>query len=218
MDIKKIIQEAEKELREVEKQPLRFQVPIKSEDFKTLFKIIAKKILEENYCEDTNFEINSHNTYVINQLYYYLVMSDNFNGNLKKGIILCGPYGTGKTTILEIIKRIIEKVTIKRITFVSSMKLPELFEEKGMDYYYRRPIILDEIGREAKEINDYGTKKYPMIELLTHRYNHKALTFGTSNFSEDKLTGKNCIYGEYIGERLKEMFNFIELKGNSRRK
>ncbi|KAA6312302.1 hypothetical protein EZS27_036746, partial [termite gut metagenome] len=57
----------------------------------------------------------------------------------------------------------------------------------------------------------------PMIELLCERYDTGAWTHGVSNFTLETLSSENQ-YGRMTGDRLKSMFNFIELKGESRRK
>jgi hypothetical protein len=64
---------------------------------------------------------------------------------------------------------------------------------------------------------DFGNLKSPMIELLCERYDNGAWTHGTSNFTLETLSSENQ-YGKMTGDRIKSMFNFMELKGDSRRK
>ncbi|GHU69577.1 hypothetical protein FACS189413_08700 [Bacteroidia bacterium] len=59
--------------------------------------------------------------------------------------------------------------------------------------------------------------KSPTIELLCERYDSGTWTLGTSNFTLETLSSENQ-YGKMTGDRIKAMFNFIELKGESRRK
>jgi DNA replication protein DnaC len=79
------------------------------------------------------------------------------------------------------------------------------------------PLIIDEFGREPKQIMDFGNLRSPIVELLCERYDNGAWTHGVSNFTLDTLSSEN-LYGKMTGDRLKSMFNFIELKGESRRK
>jgi len=193
----------------------RFTLQISANDYKSLFLLFAEKHLLLNYKSNEKYIIDNLNRDLINDIYYYLTASDKGTLDPDKGLIIVGGFGTGKTTILMIIKDIIEALTLKRVTFMSSLSLPEHIKNNGLEFYYKRPMIVDEIGREVKVIKDFGTEKHPLIELLTQRYNNKALTFGTSNYSYEDLSE---MYGTYIAERLREMCNIKELKGQSKRK
>lgn len=161
------------------------------------------------------FVIDQHNKSVIEQMYYYLTMNKKYKGDLNKGILMIGNYGTGKTIIMMIIKYLIEINTDRRLTFINCSNMYEETKDRGITYFYKRPIILDEIGRETQVIKDYGTERRPMIELLSQRYNNRAWTFGTSNMNQSEIAE---FYGGYIFDRFIEMFNIIKLDGNSRRK
>lgn len=192
-------------------------LPMESDVFAQVFQIIGNSKVKK-WDLKKEFVIDDDNKEVINQMFYYFTMNPKFKGNFHKGILICGGFGTGKTVIMDIFTTIIQESLMVNIRKYSSLELPKLIKDKGISEFKMKPMNIDEIGREPKEINDFGTKMNPLIDLFTHRYNENSLTFGTCNFSESSMTGKDSIYGEYIGERLKEMFNFIELKGNSRRK
>jgi hypothetical protein len=55
------------------------------------------------------------------------------------------------------------------------------------------------------------------VEMVQGEQSSCAWTHGVSNFTLGTLSLEN-LYGRMTGERLKSMFNFIELKGGSRRK
>ena len=65
-----------------------------------------------HYFKDKNqsYIVDESNQLVINQLYLYLIGSDEFRGNLYKGIILIGKIGCGKTLLMDIFVNIIEKL------------------------------------------------------------------------------------------------------------
>ena len=44
------------------------------------------------------------------------------------------------------------------------------------------------------------------------------LTFGTTNIDMEDLSQFRNLYGDYVLDRVKEMFNIVHLGGNSRRK
>ena len=87
-------------------------------------------------------------------------------------------------------------------------ELNELIKKNGIEYYYRRPLIMDELGREENYVVDYGNKIYVSVYLLNIRYKLGAITWGVGNFSPDDMRE---IYGMYMYERIREMFDFIVL-------
>jgi hypothetical protein len=97
------------------------------------------------------------------------------------------------------------------------VKEKQILKEKSIKSFSQRPLVIDEFGREPKQIMDFGNLRSPIIELLCERYDTGAWTHGVSNFTLETLSSENQ-YGQMTGDRLKSMFNFIELKGESRRK
>ena len=87
----------------------------------------------------------------------------------------------------------------------------------------RRPLFIDELGREQLEINDFGNRIRPINDLMAARYETGARTFFTSNFRLETLSkgrsenGEIVGYGKYIGERIQEATNIVNLPGDSRR-
>ena len=76
-------------------------------------------------------------------------------------------------------------------------------------------MLIDDIGREPKEINTFGTKELPVTDLMSIRYDFGSLTFATTNFNDDILKE---FYGEALIDRFHEIFNYIIMTGKSRRK
>jgi DNA replication protein DnaC len=93
----------------------------------------------------------------------------------------------------------------------------------GIDMLAKRPLFIDELGREQLEIAAFGNKIRPIADLMALRYNNGARTFFTSNFKLSTLSrgrnekGELIGYGQYIGERIQEMTNIVEMPGESRR-
>ena len=74
---------------------------------------------------------------------------------------------------------------------------------------------LDEVGREPK-VKHYGTEMDVIQYILQMRYDNRrgCITFVTTNLLPEEIHLK---YGEYIADRVNEMFNVVEIGGKSRR-
>lgn len=192
---------------------MRPYIKISASEFKEQFLDIGNRLVFDSMNNNDNYVILEENRSLINQLFYYLIGSAKFNGNLKRGILIIGNYGNGKTTLLKIIGSIIEGNSNKIIEFLSCQNLHTKIDD--IEKYYKKPLILDELGKEVFEVNDYGTKRKPIIELLDQRYLNGAFTLSSANYNLDTF---NEMYGGYIAERIEEMFNIFVLKGKSFRK
>lgn len=223
MVIKDIIEKAKKDLADV-KSKSRIVFNVSPEDFKELFSTYANIEIAKRDC-NSEFVIDKKNKDVINQLYYYMVGSSKFNGNLQKGIFLGGTLGTGKTIIMKSFcntwnsfgKTIISKYSSREAADLIIKGVPRF--EKYEDYpqidYLKAPMYIDDIGKEKLKVIEYGTEICPMNELLSKRYDKNALTFITGNYNVESLSNA---YSKTLGDRIVEMFNILVLKGESRRK
>lgn len=73
----------------------------------------------------------------------------------------------------------------------------------------------DELGRETIPAKYYGNEVNVMEQIFQLRYDMKVKTHVTTNLRPFQI---EKYYGEHIYDRAIEMFNFIEVKGESRRK
>lgn len=197
-----------------EKKAERPEITLDSSDFGKIFRLTAKaNMLKKG--TDKDFIIDENNKHVINQLYFYISNSDKFEGDLNKGILLIGKIGTGKTLIMNTIIDMISMFSNKIFTCKHAIELSKIANSEYIEMNKKKPMFVDDIGKESKQSNDYGTVFSPITDLFAMRYNYGAWTFATSNYTLEKgLTGH---YGETITDRFKEMFNVFILKGNSRR-
>jgi DNA replication protein DnaC len=216
MELKKHIEILKDELNKsrYEIKNSRAFLNLSTEHFKEVFILNAEIILaKKNQLKE--FIIDEDNKEVINQLYFYLIGSERFEGDLYKGIMLSGNIGSGKTLIMNSFLKIIEDLSIKIITKLHSKAIASHLKEKGEDYLNKRPLFIDDIGKESKIVNDYGTVKNTIPDLFALRYDFGAWTFATCNYKSPELKE---FYGETIFDRFKELFNNMKLTGNSRRK
>lgn len=169
------------------------------------------------------FVIDMQSEPIIQQLYLYSIRSEEFNGDLNKGLMLQGKIGCGKSILLESYVSLLNRFILKfelRLPILRFIKAPELFDEivqHGVKPYLLRPLVIDDFGRESKTSMNYGNITLPISELLHLRGDSGTLTHGTTNFSFDTLSSEEY-YGQMIGDRLRLMFNFIVMQGDSRRK
>ena len=185
---------------------------------------IFKRIV---YSVCPEFVVDAHNRDVMNDLFFYV---NDMPGNLdpKKGILLWGNVGTGKSTIIKIIG---EELRYRNQGYktVNCSYLATQFSAIGLDALNQstynegsmgaRPVnrAFDELGREPIPAKHYGNELNVMQYIFQCRYELRSVvrTFATTNIAPVSLAK---IYGDYIFDRINEMFNIVELNGASRRK
>jgi DNA replication protein DnaC len=194
------------------KKPIQrriFNCSIKPDKFSEMF--ISSATMRIHTTESSYF-VDEDNKDVINQLYYFLVNSPNFDGDPIKGILLIGSIGGGKTVLMESFIDIFNEVSGKVMININSKDLVEVQKRHGFDYLHKRPLFIDDLGKEQTTINTYGTVSKPMEDLINDRYKTAGLTFGTSNLKLEDMP-----YNKHTIDRMKQMFNVIILPGKSRR-
>lgn len=178
--------------------------------------------------EENPFRIDESNEYAISQIYKYLTHNNTFKGALSKGILLNGKYGSGKTALMNAVRETYnvcvdhwKNPKIPKMRIIKSSQIINSFRKEDNDIeisnYGTGILIIDELGREQKEINLYGTILQPMAQIIQDRYDKGRPTFAICNFKLETLASDDY-YGKMIGDRLKQMLNEIELTGESRRK
>lgn len=123
------------------------------------------------------------------------------NPDRKDGLMLCGGIGNGKTTLLMAIKRFLELVSEKdacsydsAFDIIGDVKQPQAF------------YLIDDIGSEPNVINDYGTKKTPIRDLLLKSYERRWNLIVTTNLD---FNGFVEHYDERTADRCREMFDKV---------
>lgn len=130
----------------------------------------------------------------------------------KKGLLLYGPAGTGKTTAIRPYQ--------ERKWAMTSINLSMETSKNGRNYlekYSVHDMIIDDLGREPISVKTYGDEIFVLHDLLYIRYNafmKGYKTHITTNLSFNQLKER---YGEAIMDRIKEMCDVIEFKGQSLR-
>lgn len=177
-----------------------------------------------------HFELDIYTKDLMNELYFYAngETSPIMKLDPQKGILLWGGIGTGKSTIIKILGEVM-RINGRGYKTVNCSYMATQFAATGLDAVNSstynetdrgvRPVdrAFDELGREPIPARHYGNELNIMQYVFQCRYElrESIITHATTNINPQYL---GQIYGEYIADRMSEMFNIIELKGKSRRK
>lgn len=160
--------------------------------------------------------------------------------DISKGLFIYGSIGTGKTTLLAIIREFCAMVRPPdvdggRYSFriTNAIDVCAQFAAKGYDgiqtYICRNPEAyiglnninteisrqaFDELGSEAQITQHYGTAENVFQYILQQRYDRRDrnITHITTNLEPSQLKD---VYGMRIYDRCKEMFNFVQICGRT---
>lgn len=182
---------------------------------KKKFIYYGDKILGKKYI------VNEKNKGVITELLKYFTGNGELDKN--KGIYLYGQYGTGKTIIFEVIRKLLADLfpfnpNGYKIASVETIVEHYKTEHNLVKFGYNindipLNLCINEFGKKMSE-KVYGTDVNHVIEsLFMIRYElfqSGKLTHVTSN-----IAPKDLEYPAIVKDRINEMFNFIEIKGES---
>lgn len=150
-----------------------------------------------------------------------------YNINLNKGILLSGPIGCGKTSIMNIMKYLTpteHKFYVKPCRDISFEFIQDGYQiihkySKGKLYEYEpKTICFDDLGTE-NNLKYYGNECNVMAEILLSRYDvyiaKRIQTHITTNLSASEIETQ---YGNRVRSRMRELFNLIAYDNNSKDK
>lgn len=131
----------------------------------------------------------------------------------KRGLLLCGTLGNGKTTMLKALKYMFGS----RAVYMEAQQAYDYFK-KNQSLPAVAPnevLLLDDLGVEPSSYNDFGEIRYPLTELMMARYRLNATTVIATNYTFEQI-GET--YGDRIQDRMREMFAMITYTEPSYRK
>jgi energy-coupling factor transporter ATP-binding protein EcfA2 len=160
---------------------------LRKEDFTLIRKILCYAIRDEEACQKYEIDFN-------------------------KGILLLGPVGCGKTSLMTLIRDFFP--TSFRPILKSTRQVSYEFIKEGyeiIDQYGKseRVFCFDDLGVESS-LKHYGNECNTMGEILLSRYD-QFIQFGTITHVTTNLNSVELekMYGVRVRSRLREMFNLI---------
>lgn len=169
-----------------------------------------------------HFKIDIKDNTIIYKLIAYFLKDETtcfqLNINPNKGIMLSGPVGCGKTSLMNLIKHLVpteNKFSVKPCRDISFEFIQDGYEvihrySKGKLYESNsKTICFDDLGTE-NNLKYFGNECNVMAEILLSRYelftNKKLQTHITTNLSASEI---ETVYGNRVRSRLREMVNLI---------
>ena len=146
------------------------------------------------------------------------------NLSLHKGILLTGPVGCGKTSLMTLLR--LFQPAENRFLLKSCREVSFEFIGEGYSVIHKyskvsfnsgiyRSYCFDDLGTESN-LKFYGNECNVMAEILLNRYDlfvrEKTLTHITTNLNSSEI---ESIYGSRVRSRMREMFNLISFHQNS---
>lgn len=141
-----------------------------------------------------------------------------FNIDLEKGILLSGPIGSGKTSLMTLMKHLTpteHKFIVKPCRDISFEFIQDGYEvihrySKGkLQQLNPKIYCFDDLGLE-NNLKYYGNECNVMAEILLSRYDlfisRRIQTHITTNLSASEIESH---YGNRVRSRMRELFNLI---------
>jgi len=190
---------------------------------------------------DQNFEqfgIDEENKETITGLLLYFSGHPDFeksirikNASLDKGILLAGNIGSGKTTLMRIMKELrISKTPFQtkncrelaQLYATGGIEAIQRFGRKAVNYrngqWKKQHFLFDDLGTEENMTyfgNQLNVMEQVLLDRSDHFVNHGLITHLTTNLDSEEL---KKTYGDRVMSRMNEMFNFIVLGGTKESK
>lgn len=166
---------------------------IVEDDYPVIYKLIAYFMKDEATCHQHNIDLN-------------------------KGILLSGPIGSGKTSLMNLMKHITpteHKFSVKPCRDISFEFIQDGYEvihrySKGKLYESNfKNYCFDDLGTE-NNLKYFGNECNVMAEIILSRYDlfisRKLQTHITTNLSASEIEKQ---YGNRVRSRLRELCNLV---------
>lgn len=169
-----------------------------------------------------DFKLHAEDAQIIQKLLCYFLQDDQraqeLGLNLNKGILLTGPIGCGKSSLISLMRFL--QPQEGRFIVKSCRDVSFEFIQNGYDvihryshrsFYNHEPRIycFDDLGTE-NNLKFFGNECNIMAEILLSRYDlfvsRNLITHLTTNLSASEI---EAAYGNRVRSRMRELFNLI---------
>jgi len=163
-----------------------------------------------------NFHLRPADKLILHKLISYAISSEEqcavHDLDLKKGILLTGPVGCGKTSLMTLLPAFM--FNFQRYQVKETRQIAAEFNKDGFEVIHKygmreKAFCLDDLGVEHTT-KHFGNECNTVAEILLQRYdlfaNQGIVTHATTNLNADEL---EAIYGVRVRSRLRAMFNLI---------
>lgn len=151
--------------------------------------------------------------------------------SLDKGLLIIGDYGCGKSSMMRVIREILQYYPGYAFKTFSANEVVDMFEKcsdpQDKKDFWKQMITgrchFDDVKSE-REASNYG-KMELFKDLIEKRYDARVKTYFTCNYPDNApgnleagIDEFGIKYGPRVYDRIPEMFNIIEFRGKSFRK
>ena len=163
---------------------------------------------------------------IIRKLFVYMIRDKNLMAeeglDSRKGIMLCGPIGVGKTSLMHLLRLILpesKSYMIKACRDISfefhrdGYDVIDRYSKKSLKFNHgikkKQTICFDDLGAE-QNLKHFGNECNVLSEILLSRYDlfisDHLMTHITTNLNATEIEKQ---YGVRVRSRLREMMNVV---------